>query len=395
MVSATQPSLYSIIKDILLESLQVENAKSNKPAKDLEPEKIIAFARPVILYVIGASTAYQCQRELKDFIKTDESSAQKFRLKLGGLSYVHLNLKFFTLNMVKAVSPTNRTVDSWLDAFSIHRNDAILIKRVCATRGFKTLAKKALAGLDKTDYDANAFKHVNDVFMDIYPEIYKHIRNRTYMKLRFLSMSENTEFHDFNMDLMLKALQTYNKLVPTKKSPLYIANYIRTSINNHVTNTIKGGTAQKRARMTKGEADGFGGNKFDILTVSENQLFHALGVEDTVSYENLRDSSVNFEEEYRNLSDLNYERILRTFGTTVKRRTLIELIACTENSKFTKWLKKKNHIKPHEDNVDFNDRIGFDLYLKSVCEFLELGEQRVKNFIAHIGVQAYPDRKQL
>lgn len=375
-------TLYNIVKELLTEN-----------NKTLDAQTIIEFSKPVLLHVIGAYSAYECQRNLKDFITSDANgSAQKFRLRLSGMSYIHLNLKYFMLNVMKRSNYTGDDIRQWMRDFSVSEQDAKLVVRVVKCRGIKGCAKKVLSEVKTSEIDAAAFRNVYATFKEIYPDISRHIKSRTYKKLRFLSVSCNIEFHDFNMELMCKALQTYIRMVPTRKSPLHVANYIRNSINNHVTNMIKSGTAQKRARMVKGGADGFGGDRFDILTVSENQLQHALGVEDTVSYENLQDINVNAEEEYKNLSELNFERLLRRFGTTTKKRVLLELVACCEHKAFTKWLQKHNRIKEHEDNVDFNDRIGFKLYLRNVCEFLNVCESRVLAFIKNIGNQAYPDK---
>lgn len=356
-------------------------------------ERLIDVATCVVRHVVGVDNAYKIQADLKkivDFRHLDVS-AQKFRLGLLDMSYVHLNLKYFCLNLLhRGVSLKN--LREYSEAFEIDRNDVVLIKRVLRNQALRAELRehRAVADVDRDTITPKAFKTVFGTFSKIYPDIFRHIKHKTYNKLRFISVSSNIEFYDLHMELVHKALQTYIKLVPTTASDLYIANYIRKTLNNHTTNIIKAYTSQKRGRMVKGASDGFGGNTFDVTVLSENQLFRAFGIEN-ISYETLRSGELNSEEEHIKESNISYELILRRFGKTKRQRLFIELIAGQENHRFTSYLRRMKLIAEDQDNVDLQHRCEIQ-YFKAICSFLDVAERRARGFMGHIAKRAYPER---
>lgn len=367
------------------------SAEQQQANRDARTARIVAIGECVISYVIGVDDAYACQRKLKEHLNEQRISAQRFRLMLADFAYIHINVKFFVLNVLRAKIGRDRAIEKFGDMFSIDEKDRALFSRILKIRGFIKHSKEHVSKINLDHINFDAYKNVFVTFNAIYPDLMRHIKHKTYTKLRFVSSSANIEFYDFHIDLMCKALQTYMRMIPTQKSELHIANYIRNTLNNHTINIIKSSTTKKRARLVKAESDGFGGNRFEIVTASENQLFRAFGLEESVSYDSLRNSDDNLDEEQRRVSDLNFDRVLSKFGTTSKKRLLIELLSCQENEKFTAHLKENCKISETEDNVDFHTHAGERKYFSEVCQFLKIGKRKARRFVKYLGAIAYPE----
>lgn len=368
-------SLRSFIQDMLPDDADIEY-------------NIVDIAEAIVLHVLSVDTAYTCQSKLKSSIDFERigSSAQKFRLLLASMGYVHMNIKYMAFNM--ALNPiNNENLTKYMKGFGVSRNDVVILKQVFNRGGFRRNLRKdpVIEKIDKSLITIEAFNRRFDVWLEIYPDIYRHIKHKTYNKLRFISVSSNIEFHDFHMDLMYKALQTYIKLCPTDKSVLHVANYVRSSLNNATVNMIKEYTAQKRKRMSKGKSDGFGGNEFEISVVSENQLFKALGMDTNQSYEDIQSHSVNNEEENKQYSSLQYLSVLRRYGNTPKRKVFLRLLAQEESANFTSYLIENSLIKEGQDNVYFGEHCSPGRYFSTVCRYLRVKKKSGRKFASYVG----------
>jgi len=357
--------------------------------------ELLSIAEAILLHVVGVDDAYTCQRKFKDLIerKNFEYSAQKFRLVIASTAYININLKFFVLNVMQR-RPTVQRIQKYLDIFDISRNDAVILRSLLQKSEFKRAMSQAAAKVPENLITEGAYKSVFKTFKTIYPDLMKHIRSKTFTKLRFLTVSSNTEFYDLHMELMCKALQTYIKMVPIQKSELHVANIIRTSLNNHTINMIKSYTTQKRARIiNSGVKDGFGQTRFDLVTVSENQLLKAFGVAEgeEIGLDDLRDAGACFDDERARDSELNFQSIIRRYGVTAKRKTLLELLACQEHKRFSRFLRRRAKIDASKDNVDFYDTAGQEAYFDNVCRFLHLCEDKARKFVKEVGYSAYPE----
>lgn len=373
-------------KTTLFESIRSIGISADSPG-------FIGIAAAVIRHVVGADDAYACQRAFKSFEEFGqiEISAQKFRLMLSDISYIHLNLKFFCLNLIKS-GMTVHNLRRFKEEFGIDRNDVVLVRRAFEQRGFRKSVKSAesVKSIRKEQITKAAFDSIFEPFNAIYPVLMRHIKSRTYTKLRFVSVSSNMEFYDFHMELTCKALQAYIKMVPTDKEPAHILNYLRSTVSNHTTNLIKAHTTQKRQRMLKGASDGFGGFNYEIPVVSENQLFRAFGIEN-VSYEAMQGAEHQTEDEKVREDQLNFDMVLRKFGKTPKRRAFIKLIARQEHKAFTGYLQRSDLIADSQDNVDYSEMAGERAYFDAVCGFLRVHTTKAQKFMRHIARVAYPE----
>lgn len=374
-----------------LQSSLFQNLKSM--GMDTGDTVMMRCATVLIRHIMMVCDSYECQRELNaafDF-KGAGISAQQFRLMLADSGYIHLNLKFFCLNLIKkGASPKN--IDNCAETFNISRNDAVLVKKVFKQKGFQSSVKKheAIQNLEMEDINRSSFLLVYEQFNVVHPILMKHIKNKTYTKLRFISVSSNVEFYDFHMELICKAFQTYiHKLVPGKYSDAYVTNYIKRALSNHIVNIIKSYDTQKRRRMQQSGKDGFGGFRYEVPVISENQLYHAFGVENMI-YENMRNSDINSEEEAETEGNISFRMIMEKFGFTKKRRLFIYLMAQQEHFGFTSFLQKNNLIEKSEDNIDYYTYAGNEDYFNQVCQYLQVGTNSASKFIRRVGKKITP-----
>jgi hypothetical protein len=358
-----------------------------------DSEKALLVGAAILYNILGVSDAYACQRVLNENVNFHalDSSGQKFRLLLGDIAYLQLNLKFFALNVLLH---TNLPSDlrKFSRQFSIPKNDVVLVKRLLGRRGeLSTLRKHPrIQEVSKEMISEAAFKAAFGLFEKIYPVILRHIRNKTYQKLRFISTSSNMEFYDLNMELVCKAIQAYVKIIPTSKTEGHVIAYICRALNNHVVNMIGAYTSLKRSRMERGSADGYGGHSFEVTTMSENQLIHAFGV-DVSNYDSLRSTAINEEDERIRDSNITYQLILSRFGTSPKRTTFLNLISIQEHTGFTRYLQSRKLIRSDEDNADYKMKTNTDTYIKVVCEFVGVSTAAAQHFMNRIASTAYPD----
>jgi DNA-directed RNA polymerase specialized sigma24 family protein len=351
----------------------------------------VNVTRVVIRYVCGISDAYAFQREIKevvDFSKYD-FSAKDLRLLITDYSYLTLNLKFFALNLIKNAMTEDR-VRLFAKDFEVTIGDVSLVIR--SLRGkFRTQsrASERVNALTSESIGVGSLKRTREAFNSFYADLMTHIRRKTYKKMRFLVRSENVEFSDFNSELLCKAVKAYYQMVPTDKSDAHVLNYLRTVCTNHALNIIDSKTTNKRRRMVNEGADGFGGYKFSLNCVSENQFAVVDGVE--INYESMLVSS-NMDDNANLIDDVNFDSVLRNYGKTTKRKRIIQILYGHEDPRFTRYLRNRNIIKPDEDSTDFMSRCNTDLMFEHLAAHLSIDIDRLNKFVTHLGTEVRDNR---
>ncbi len=358
---------------------------------DLRDPTTVDIAADVVSYITDAIDAYAIQHSLKLSVNFNELeySAQTFRLHLMETSYISMNVKYFCLCL--ALNPiTVESISRFAGDFKIARNDVVLLKKVFELKNFRRdlRSSKRLSALRKEDVDINALNNIYKLFDDIYPNVMRHIKGMTYKKLRFVTFSNNIMRTDFHCDLLCKAITTFNKLMPCTRSAEYVQNYVKRAVTNHTQNLISKYTTQKRGRMLKGKADGFGGNEFPLLVVSQNQV-GATGL----SFADITSAEATNDERESQLTILNFRSILR-LGRTKRHQMFIRLVSGVEHKGFTDFLIKKSAIRSNEDNLDLYNRVSFNTYLGKVCEYLSVDKKRGLEYLIHIGKKAYPEKSE-
>lgn len=360
---------------------------------DLESPRAVQVAQASIKYLCGVTTAYEYQFYLKENVRFRDLtiSAKDFRLLLIEKSYFTLNVKFCALNLCKATMNL-ANLHQFTTAFEIVRNDAVLLRRVFEDRTFRRdmRASPRLQDIQKEDIAEGSVEKTQRDFNDMYHELMKHIRQKTFRKLRFLVKAENSEFSDFNGELLYKAIKAYYMIVPTRKTPAHVLNYLRTTCTNHALNIISLKTSDKRRRLTNAGSDGFGGSNFSLTCVSENQLASADG-EDSLSYEGTLNESNQYDGS-RFLSDLNFERVVQTYGKSALRRRAIQIVSGQEDSRFTRYLRARDFIRHDEDCTDYVTRNKHENVVSYLADHLGVPKNRLDKFLKKVGTELIKHR---
>lgn len=360
---------------------------------DLESDRAKQVAQATVLYLCGVTDAYEYQHYMKANVRFRDLdiSAKDFRLMLIEKSYFTLNVKFFALNLCKvAVTPDN--LQHYAQSFEIVRNDAVMLRRVFEDRKFRRSmrASERLSTISLKDIEEGSVEKTQADFNDMYQELMKHIRQKTFKKLRFLVKAENSEFSDFNGELLYKAIKAYYMIVPTQKTTAHVLNYLRSTCTNHALNIIGMKTSDKRRRMVNSGSDGFGGNNFSLTCVSENQLVKVDG-EDGLSYEgSLNDQ--NHMDSSNMISELNFERVVQQYGKSNLRRRAIQIVAGQEDSRFTRYLRVRDFIRPEEDCTDFVTRTKHENVIVYLADHLGVPKTRLDKFLKMVGTELIKHR---
>lgn len=323
-----------------------------------------AYAESV-LYLCGVTTAFEYQKYVKPYCTSD--SAKVFRLRLQNHGYTNLNIKLFTLRLVKG----RESFLDLKDEFSIHRNDSICIKSLLEnTPWFRSMLKK-LASSINVDHDHLNVSGVNKTFNSVYPPVYKYIKHLVYKKLRFVSKSTNTSLEDFHSSVIGKVVQSYHSMIPVHNTDEYIVNYLKQVAHNYIINLIKMHTTQKRGRLVSV------GSGYSLLCVSQNQFTPILNEdgEEISGIDGVDESNERLELTF------SVSEVLDKFKASTKKYRFITILLGSEDNEFSHWLRNKKLCKPSEDNVDLQMNIPALQFNKYVADFLDVAYDKVERFL--------------
>lgn len=359
---------------------------------DMRTEEGLQLARDVVAYLCGVTTAYQVQAAIKPVMaKLDtEHSAKTFRLLVAGQSYNLLNIKFMALNLCKRPTAPENVLEI-SKAFDVCKNDAVLLRKCFLDVKWRRMMRSSprVESITKEEIAEGAMDDVKIAMTGMYAELMRHIRGVVYKKLRFLVNAENIEFSDFHSDLMYKAMRAYYMMVPTVKSHAHVMNSLRQTCTNHAKNIIEEKTTNKRRRMVNEGSDGFGGSKFALLCVSENQTI-AVDGEGGNAYD-ATINSLNLHDNSRLISDLSFDRLVKRMGCSVKRRRALMILSGKDDKRFTNYLLDCGVISQGEDCSDFVHRCGFSTVVSRLSIYLRVRESRLIKFFELVGSQLKQD----
>lgn len=338
---------------------------------DLHAPETVIHARDVFLYLSGIDNAFAFQRKFKPICK--EVSAKKFRLSFATNAYFSVNLKyaFLAAGMCK-MTPDN--MSKIQHDFGITHNDMVMLKRVILMRGVRAMIKGC--GYKPSDVTKLRMEADKIVYGELLPDIMRVIQSITYKRMRFISSSTNTEFSDLNNQLACKSLSTFYSLMPIRLPIAHVRNYVLRALNNEAINMIDSSTSAKNGRLVQGAKDGFGGNNYDLMIVSNNQIKNEEG--DT-AYDDLGNDGSDITE------TLDFDRLLRKYGSSPSRRDFLMLITGHDDPLFTDFLRKQRCLRSGEDSVDYYNRAKPDEYQKSVNQYLGVDADLSKAFLGFLG----------
>lgn len=359
--------LYSVIRD------ELNLAPESKDGRFV--------AELCINYLVGAISAYDFQREIKriDLTRT-KYSGKTFRLYMQDRAYFILNMKFAILN---AALRFGRRLPSLLKSFHIEPDDIKLLvslfkrqafrKSFCASRRVKSISANSISAVDMLQ--------ARSAFMDYNDDIQKHIKTRVYKKLQFVIEAENLEYSDLTCDVLEKALKIYYCMLPTDKSAAHITNYLRRSCSNHVVNLVYAATTEKRGRKINEGADGFGGNKYSLKVISENQA--ARYIDNDQNFDLILTCGTSSGDDKQIESDIFMGKLFEKFKGD--KLTALKILCGQPNQKFTEWLLKNNKIKAGEDNEDLQNRVQPKTFFALIAKFLRVKLEAFTRFVDRIG----------
>lgn len=360
---------------------------------DLNSKEALDVTQATVRYLCRVGDAYAYQRELKASVnfKQLDVSAKVFRLDLTEKSYFTLNIKFFAFVLCR-YPVTIPNLRRWAEAFGIERNDVVMLRRAFTQGGFRRdmRASERFAEIATEAIGENAVTLGQSKFNEMYSEVMKHIRRKTFKKMRFCAKAENAEFADYNGEIMYKALKAYYMMLPTPKSDAYVLNYIRSTCTNQALNMINAKTTDKRNRMVSAGADGFGGSNYTLTCVSENQMA-VTDANEPVSYEaSLNDTNVHDNDKL--LAELNFERVVKAYGKSSLRRRAILIVSGHDDERFTRYLRLRGIIRADEDSSDFVHRNNLEKVIAHMADHLNVRSQRLARFFKVVGTELIKHR---
>lgn len=340
-----------------------------------EPETVV-HALDIFRYLSGIDNAFAFQRKFKKVCAVDSNpSAKNFRLSFARKSYFCLNLKYAFI--AASLAPlTTENLSGIANDFGIDRNDMVMLKRVLLLRGVRASVKAK--GYKLSEVSRLRMEADKIVYRELLPEIQRVIGSITYRKMRFISTSTNTEFSDLNNSLQCKALSVFYSLMPLRTSVAHVKNYILRALNNESVNMIDESTSEKRGRLVQGAKDGFGGNNYDLVVVSDNQIRVSMDGE-VASYDDLGHDGSDITE------TLDFDRLLRRYGAAPNRRAFLMLVTGHEDSSFTEFLRKQRCLRNGEDSVDYYNRVQTSEYHDQVNAFLGIDPSLATAFLGFLG----------
>lgn len=339
---------------------------------DIRSPEAITHAAYIFRYISGIDNAFAFQRHFKPLCV----SAKNYRLSLISKAYFSVKLKYAFIACGLS-SVTSEEFVRIQNDFGIDRNDMVMLKRVILMRGMRSLIKNL--GYKKADVTLSRYNRDMSVFGTLlYKDVKRVASSIARKRMRFISTANNVAFSDLTNELICKALTVFYSKMPLEQpvNMAHLKNSIMLSMNNHAVNMIEESTSAKRGRLVQGAADGFGGNNYDLIVVSDNQLKSEDGA---LTYDDLGNDGSDFTEK------LDYERIMARYGNVPSRRQFLLLITGHCDDKFTDYLRKKRCLRAAEDSQDYCERASSDEYMGHVSEYLGIDKALARSFLSFLG----------
>ena len=329
-----------------------------------------------VLYLIGASGAFEFQKHLKPYCVT--RSAKSFRLYLRSQHYTSLSLKLFVLQIFRGSKSTKR-IQRLADTYKIAKRDCTVITHlVKGNSWFSAVVENYVAEMDFCDSDL-CLKNIERQFNVVYLDVLKYVKYITYKKLRFLVKSTNSDYSDYHGELMTKIVQAFHAVVPTKMGDAHLRNYLKRIVHNHAINMIKSGTSLKSGRIVS-EMDSSGNRQFHMLCLSQNQApLDAEG--NALDVDGQDDSAEKFELRF------SISEVLDRVKASANEYRFLTLLLGNEDIEFTKWLRIRGVCSEQHDNVDVQNTVDSRKYTELVSNFLRFSRESAAAFLATLRLQ--------
>lgn len=363
------------LRDLICSELDLEFRSS----------KFYQVLQCICQYIVGTKGAFDFQSEIQAIVDFSELdiSAKDFRLKLLSVNKSQIGLKFYVLNLIRT-NVEKSDVKELAVRCGLDKKDGLAVYVVIHPLRFKLRRHEYVKSLDKELIDPSNIRKLEQLFVSLYGKMLSTAKQIAYTRLRFCSTSTNQEMKDFHADLMMKAVQSFYRLVPTTQPDAYILNYLRRSISNDAKNMIKKYTSKKNGRLIGTGKDQFGANRSELLVVSENQLNIKSDSDDQVSYDQLMAWDITVDSLTTSEIEFSIQQILEKYSHLTTKSRALKLLFGQEDPEFTHWLQEKNLIKPDQDNVDLQDRVSPVEFQAVIADFLKVDKPQLGAFLSKI-----------
>lgn len=338
-------------------------------------------------YLTGEIDAFGYQASLKKLVSFDtlDISAKDFRLELIRHNKGHLGLRFLCLNLIKTNVVNKELLQQLAEQTGVAPCDAIAANFIyCKKRHkYKARMNEHIRSIPKQLTCCSQLEQIDQMLQRVWPKIMSTIKSTTYNKLRFISSSTNTDFKDLHSDLQVKALQVFYKLMPTSQPEAYIINYVRRAVANHANNVISASTTQKRGRLVKGEADGFGGNNFMLRVASENQLNANIVDNEVIQYDSMMSLDLQLSTMLDNEIEFSVQQVLDRYKHLRRKNRFLRIMFGQEDREFSEWLVHNGYTK-EDDHTSYQDRTEPQVFVHAVGRFLRVPPKHVQMFMGTV-----------
>lgn len=338
-------------------------------------------------YLVGVTNAFDYQSSLKELVnfKDLELSAKDFRLELIRHNKGHLGLRMLCLNLIKTNKVTKENLVQWTNVTKVAPCDAIACHKIYCINGIKYKARRSerVSSIPKHLTHCSQLTQIDQMLQRIWPKVMTTIKRTTYTKLRFISSSTNTDFKDLHSDLQVKALHAFYKLMPTCQPEAYVINYVRRAVTNHANNVISACTTQKRGRLVKAEADGFGGNNFTLRVASENQLNINMEDNEVIQYDSMMSLDLQLSTMLNEEIQFSVQQVLDRYRHLRRKNRFLRIMFGQEDREFSEWLVNKGYTKDN-DNTVYQDSTDPAEFVSTVGQFLRVPERSLQAFMCTI-----------
>lgn len=273
--------------------------------------------------------------------KQFEFTAADLRIDLSSICRFTLKMRFFVLAVCFHKEP--QEIIQKYASYGLSKREAVLawntlLKSDDERKTIRRTAKAKHKGLVLAMVSSRELRVRLDQTSSLFAELHRNAKRLVRKNLQWVSLSHNIPIADLTCDIMCKVLLSYYQSLPNKFSEAHQLNYLRASLTNRINNMNNYYSAEKRRRMHK-----VGEDKYEIIVMSDNQMWHDPNDDSSASYEDMLGSDARVHTEQMENS-LTINRLLVDSEGT-KRHRLYTTVLGRDCADFTEYLRENGMLK--------------------------------------------------
>ena len=342
-------------------------------------------------YIMRFDTAYIFQDNIRPHIPAvkgcKKQSSKTVRLRIMRSKYACFELKLFVLNL--ATTTDRASAIEVAKRCKVFRQDFNHIyAKWCTDRSFRESVYEMVSELNPDT--VGTVEYLDRVYINIHPAILSYIKRITYKKLTFIVNSYNMDYTEFHQELLLKAVETFYKEMPSSKSLLHVQNYIKRAVHNHCMNIIMEYTTVKRARLVCTGLDVNNERKFLRITSSESQmsvgsLISKSGSDYDTEYSIENDVSNSDSPMEKLETEISVDTVLTLYEKSSDKHLILTILMGSHDVGFTSWLVRNKLLHRGEDNTDYQVRVSANAFNQSLAQYMKLSLNNINRFLSKVG----------